>query len=180
MVVKSLRIKNHSYYFWDDMVYLKDFDVRNVKVVRQESRIGADIYYIRYIAIKPQYDINSGNPLFLIVKHLLGRIELIPGSSDRYLVFNEDSNDKIKDFWEFIEDEIVKLMKKNYKITFGDANNKVLDWNKIRLSSDADLPVDTTIEFHALTVVINCVIEKDRKCWPEIHLDAGLYETSIV
>ena len=109
MVVKSLGIKNHSYFI---MVFLKDFDVRNVKVVRQESRSGADIYYIRYIVNKLQYDINSVNPLFLIIKHLLGYIELIPGSRDRYLVFNEDSNDKVKDFWKFIEDKIEKLMKK--------------------------------------------------------------------
>ena len=112
MVVKSLGIKNHSYFI---MVFLKDFDVRNVKVVRQESRSGADIYYIRYIVNKLQYDINSVNPLFLIIKHLLGYIELIPGSRDRYLVFNEDSNDKVKDFWKFIEDKIEKLMKKKKK-----------------------------------------------------------------
>ena len=112
MVVKSLGIKNHSYYFWDDMVYLKDFDIRNVKVVWQESKIGADIYYIRYIVNKPQYNIKSVNPLFLIIKHLIGRVELLPGSGDRYLVFNEDSNDKIKDFWKFIEDKIDQLMKK--------------------------------------------------------------------
>ena len=179
MAVKQLIIKNHSYYFSDDMVYLKDIDVENVKVVKQESRIGADIYYIRYIVNKPQYDINSVNSIFLIVKHLLGRIELIPGSSDGYSVFNEDSNDKIKDFWKFIEDKIDKLMKKNDKITFGDANNKVLDWNKIRFSSNADLPVDNPIEFHALTVMINCVIEKDGKCSPEIHLNSDLYETDI-
>ena len=28
MVVKLLVTKNHSFYFWDDMVYLKDFDVK--------------------------------------------------------------------------------------------------------------------------------------------------------
>ena len=36
MVVKSLKIKSTSYYFWNDMVYLDDFDVRLVKVVRRE------------------------------------------------------------------------------------------------------------------------------------------------
>ena len=60
--------------------------VKHVKVVRYESKVGDDIYCIRYIVNKPQYDINSVNPLFLIAKHLLGRIELIPGSSDRYMV----------------------------------------------------------------------------------------------
>ena len=32
MVLESLKIKNKSNYFWDDMVYLNDFDVKLVKV----------------------------------------------------------------------------------------------------------------------------------------------------
>ena len=35
MVVESLKIKNTTYYFWNDMVYSDDFDVKLVKVVRQ-------------------------------------------------------------------------------------------------------------------------------------------------
>ena len=34
MVVESLKIKNKSNYYWDDMVYLDDFDMKSVKVVR--------------------------------------------------------------------------------------------------------------------------------------------------
>ena len=96
------------------------------------------------------------------------------------MVFDKDWNDEIKNFWKFIEDKIDELMKKNDKITFDNVSNKVLDWNKIRFSSDIDLPIDTLIDFHALTVVINCVIEKRGKCWPEIHLDECLYESDRV
>ena len=53
----------------DDMVYLDDFDVKLVKVVRRESRIGVDIYYIGYM-LQPKDDINRINPLHLIVRHL--------------------------------------------------------------------------------------------------------------
>ena len=49
MVVESLKIKSKSNYFWGDMVYLDDFDVKLVKVVRRESRISVDIYYIGYV-----------------------------------------------------------------------------------------------------------------------------------
>ena len=63
MVIKSLKLKNKSNYFWDDMVYLYDFDVKLVKVVRRESQIGVDIYYIGYIVDKPEYDINSINSI---------------------------------------------------------------------------------------------------------------------
>ena len=34
MVVESLKIKNKSYYFWDDMVYLDDFDEKLIKAVK--------------------------------------------------------------------------------------------------------------------------------------------------
>ena len=74
MVVESLKIRSKSNYFWDDMVYLDDFDVKLVKVVRRESRIGVDIYYIGHV-LEPDDDINSINPLYLIVRHLFAHVE---------------------------------------------------------------------------------------------------------
>ena len=60
MVIVSLKILGSNYY-WDDMVYLNDFDVKLVKVFRQESRIGVDIYYIGYV-LEPEDDIDSIDP----------------------------------------------------------------------------------------------------------------------
>ena len=182
MVVESLKIKSKSNYFWDDMVYLDDLDVKLVKVVRRESRIGVDIYYIGYM-LEPKDDINCNNPLHLIVRHLFGRIEKIEGSSDRYLVVDENNKEVINVFdklWKFIKDEINRLKKRNDKITFGNADNKISEYNKLRFSSDVDLPLDTLIEFHMLTIVINCIIEKGNKYYPEIYLDECLYEDDIV
>ena len=127
MVAESLKIKSKSNYFWDNMVYLDDFDVKLVKVVRRESRIGVDIYYIGYV-LKPDDYINSINPLYLIVRHLFGRVEKIQGSSDRYLVVDENNKEVINVFhklWKFIKDEINRLIKRNDKITFGNADNKI-------------------------------------------------------
>ena len=138
------------------MVYLNDFDVKLVKVVRQESRIGVDSYYIGYV-LQPEDDINSINPLYLIVRHLFGRVERIQGSSDRYLVVDENNKEVINVFgklWKFIKDEINRLIKRNDKITFGNADNKISEYDKLRFSSGADLPLDTLIEFHMLTIVI--------------------------
>ena len=182
MVVESLKIKSKSNYLWDDMVYLDYFDVKLVKVVRRESRIGVDIYYIGY-ALKPKNDFNSINPLYLIARHLFGRIEKIEGSSDSYLVVDENNKEVINVFdklWKFIKDEINRLIKRNDKITFGNADNKISEYNKLRFSSDVDLPLYALIEFHMLTIVINCVIEKGNKYYPEIYLDECLYEADIV
>ena len=41
------------------MIYLDNFDVKLEKVVRRESQIGVDIYYIGYVVRKPEYDIKS-------------------------------------------------------------------------------------------------------------------------
>ena len=133
MVLESLKIKAKSNYYYDDMVYLVDFDVKLIKVVKRESRIGVDIYYIGYV-LEPENDIDSINPLYLIVKRLLGRIEKIEGSSDRYLVVDENNKEVINVFdklWKFIED----------KITFGNADNKITEYNKLRFSSNIDLPL---------------------------------------
>ena len=119
MVVESLRIKDTSYYYYDDIVYLDDFDVKLVKVVRRESRIGVDTYYIGYVINKPQYDIDSVNLLYLIIRNLVGRIQKIEGSSDRYLVADESNKKVINVFdklWKFIKDEINRLIKKMIKL----------------------------------------------------------------
>ena len=164
------------------MVYLDDFDVKLVKVVKQESRIGGDIYYIGYV-LEPDNDINSISPLCLVVKHLFGRTEKIQGSSDRYLVVDENNKEVINVFdklWNFIKDEINRLIKRNDKMTFGNTDNKINEYDKLRFSSDVDLPLDTLIEFHMLTIVINCVIENGNKYYPEIYLDECLYKTDIL
>ena len=44
MSFKALKIKNGSNYFWDDQVYLKDFDKKYVRVVKRESRVDSRIY----------------------------------------------------------------------------------------------------------------------------------------
>ena len=182
MVVESLKIKNKSNYFWDKMVYLDDFDIKLVKVVKQESRIGVDIYYIEYV-LEPDNDINSISPLYLVVRYLFGRVEKIQGSGDSYLVVDKNNKKVINFFdklWKFIKDEINRLIKRNDEITFGNADNKISVYNKLRFSYDVDLPLDTLIEFHMLTVVINCVIEKGNKYYPEIYLDECLYKTDIL
>ena len=183
IVAESLKIKNKSKYYWDDMIYLDDFDVRLVKVVKRESRIGVDIYYIGYVARKPEYDINSINPLYLIVRHLLGRVEKIVRTNDRYLVV-DDGNKKVlsvfEKIWKFIEGEINDMIKNSDKVTFGNASVSIKDYYELRFNSSVDLPLGTLIEFHALNVAINCIIEKGGKYYPEIYLDECLYETDII
>ena len=119
-------------------------------------------------------------PFYLVINNLFGHIEKIEGWSDRYLVVNINNKKIINVFdkiWRFTEQKITsngiwKFVENG--IIFSNANNKIKEYNKLRFSSNLDLPLDTLIEFRALTLTISCVIEKDGKYYPEIYLDEGL------
>ena len=85
MVVKSLDIKNRSYYFWDDTINIKDFNPELLKLDKKSSAITYDIYYIRYVTKKVIYRINSVNYLYFGIGGIDGYVEEIDDSDDRYL-----------------------------------------------------------------------------------------------
>ena len=95
MVIKSLKKKNQSYYYWNDIIFIHDFDIKFFKIVKRESGIGVDIYYIGYVVNKLEYDTNRVKPLYLSIKSLLGSID---GSSDRYLVIDKSNIEVINVF----------------------------------------------------------------------------------
>ena len=180
MNIESLKIKTKTNYNWDNIVYIYDIDVKLIKVIKRESRIGVDIYYIGYV-FDSKDKTYSIKPFYLVINHLFDHIEKIERSSDRYLVVNINNKKIINVFdkiWRFIEQRITsnRIWKfvENETI-FNNANNKIKDYNKLRYSSNLDLPSYTLIEFRALTLTISCVIEKDGKYYPEIYLDEGLY-----
>ena len=76
-VVKQIDIKNLTYYFYSNMINIKNFDPILLKIDRKSYKdIG--IYNIEYIAIKKTDDcetINSVNPLYFLVNHASGYIE---------------------------------------------------------------------------------------------------------
>ena len=62
MALKQLNIKNRTYYFYNDLINIKDFDARLLKLDKKTS-IGLGIYYIGYVTKKPEWNVNSVNPL---------------------------------------------------------------------------------------------------------------------
>ena len=109
MVIKSLKIKNQSYYYWYDIVFIDDFNIKFFKIAKRESRARIDIYYIGYAVNKLEYDINSVKSLYLGVESLLGSVEKIDVSNDRYLVIDK-SNIKVINVFntlrEYIENKV--------------------------------------------------------------------------
>ena len=181
MLIKLLKIKTKTNYNWDDIVYFCYIAVKLIKVIKRESRIGVEIYYIGYV-FDSEYETHSIKPLYLVINNLFCHIEKIKGSSDRYLVVNTNNKKIINIFdeiWKYIEQRVTaggiwKFLEE--KFIFDNENNEIKEYNKLRFSSNLDLPLDTLIEFRTLTLTISCVIKKDGKYYPEIYLDEGLYD----
>ena len=160
MDIKTLKIKNKTNYDLDNIGYIDDFNVNSLKITKKESRIGANIYYTK-CALNLDDDIII--PLHFLINRLIGFIEEIDGSSDKYLVVVSSLHNKniINAFnmvWSSIEDKI-------------NPGIKIKDYDKFRFNSYIDLSVNTIIEFHSLLINVGCIIEKDKEFYPEIYLD---------
>ena len=109
--IKQIEIKNQTYYFYNDIIIIEEFD-SNLLKIDKKSYENTDIYYIGYITIKKIDDcdnILSVNPLYLIISKVDGHIE--KKNVKKYLVF--DSADekkevlrKYRELWNEIKNEI--------------------------------------------------------------------------
>ena len=75
--VKQINIKNRTYYFYNDQIDLKDFDAKLLKIDKKDYK-EIDIYYIGYVTVKKVANcnnINSVNPLYLMIKEMIGHFE---------------------------------------------------------------------------------------------------------
>ena len=66
MVTKQLNIENRTYYFYNDLINFKDFDPKLLKLDKKSS-MDISIYYLGYVTKKTEYNINSVNPLYLLI-----------------------------------------------------------------------------------------------------------------
>ena len=75
--VKQININNQPYYFYNDMINLKNFEPNLLKINKKHYK-EINIYYIGYIMIKKSDDyesIYSVNPFYLKVNCASGYIE---------------------------------------------------------------------------------------------------------
>ena len=149
MSINSLEIKGKTKYDLDNIGYIDDFDVNSLKITK-----------------------NIIIPFHFLINRLIGFIEEIDGSSDKYLVVvsslrNKNIISALDMLWSSIKDKI-------------NPGIKIKDYDKFRFNSDIDLPVNTIFEFRSLLINVSCAIEKDNEYYPEIYLDNGTYlKTSI-
>ena len=157
MDIKSLQIKNKTNYNLDDIIYIDDFDVNSLEIIKRESRIGANICYTGYV-LNPDYDYDTINPLYFVINRLIGYKEEIVGSSDKYLVVaksvcNKDIISVLDTVWGSTENKIENKINPIPNIYSNII--KIKDDDKFRFNSDIDLPLDTSIEFHSLVINVS-------------------------
>ena len=133
---KQINIKNGTYYFYNDIIHLENFDARLLKIDKKSYK-DINIYNIGQVTknkIDDCMNINSVNPLYLGITHVNEYIK--EKGTDKYLVFD-------------LTDENKELFKK-YNVFNGirdkikEINNNECDcekdYMKIKFNSDDDLP----------------------------------------
>ena len=97
---KQINVKNRSYYLYNNLIDLKEFDAKSLKIDKRSYK-SIDIYYIGYSTIRKIGDYWSNytvNPLYLNIDRASWYIEynsIEEKNGNKYLIF--DSVDKNKE-----------------------------------------------------------------------------------
>ena len=121
--------------------------------------MGLSIYYIGYVTKKPEWNVNSDNPLYFLINRIDGFIEEKEG--DKYLNIastgrNIEVLKKYSEIWNGIKDCIEKINESE----LGEYDK---DFMKIKFNSDDDIPLNKVLNFLIATVIIRNIFEKDGK-----------------
>ena len=74
MTTKQIDIKNRTYYFYNELINIKNFDPNMLKLDKK-AVLNNNVYYIGYVTKKTEYDINSVNPLYLMINRIKDHFE---------------------------------------------------------------------------------------------------------
>ena len=165
--VQELNIKNQTYYFFNDMINIKNFRSNLLKIHKKPHK-DFDIYYIGYITIKKMgdcEDIHSMNPFYLWIHSATGCFKEKNG--EKYLIL--DPIEKYGEVFSGIKSEIET-------INGGEEMYYEKHYDKIGVNTDDNVPLNKKLKFLSLTIIIRCVSQNDKKLHPQGYLDECLYE----
>ena len=163
MTTRQLSIEKRAYYFYNNLINVLNFEASNLELDKKIWK-DIDIYYIGYVDKKPDWNVNSVNPLYLIMNRVYGSISEKNGN--KFLTI--DKGDSVDQVFSGIQDHISKSDDK--EVNFN------IDYDKIKFLSDDSLPLNKLIYFPTLTIVIRCVYKQDEVFYPQVYLDDCLYQ----
>ena len=106
--IKQINIKNRTYYFFNDITNIKNFDPNQIEIDKKSYK-NIDIYYIGYITIKDHVNIHNVNPLYFIIDKADDYIEENNGNKYLTLVSTDKNKEvliKYTELWNKIKNLI--------------------------------------------------------------------------
>ena len=108
------------------------------------------------------------------IDHANGYIEEKNGN--KYLIFdsvdeNKELLKKHNDVWNGVKNKIKEVS--------GSECDYEKDQLKIKFNSDDNLPLNKSLKFHNMTLIIRCVFCEGGKFYPQLFLDDTFYELNI-
>ena len=172
---KQINIKNWTYYFYNDIIDIENFDAGLLKIDKKLYK-DINIYNIGCATKKIGncMNINSVNPLYLGITHANGYIE--EKDANKYLVY--DSTNENKELLKKYNDVFNGIRDKIKEINSNECDYEK-DYMKIKFNSDDDLPLNKSLKFTLMTITIRCVFEENGKLYPQVFLDDTLYELNV-
>ena len=154
MVIRQINIKSKTYYFYNDLINIKKFN-NNKSKLDKKGVLGNDVYHVGYIAKKTQWNVNSVNPLYLMINRIKGHFEEVDGY--KYLVISSENGDIMQTFQE-VFDGIKEIIKKTND--YGQPKNYDDNYMKIKFNTDGNIPLNEIIYFPTITIIIRSVTKK--------------------
>ena len=162
--VKEINIKNQSYFFFGDIIDIRNFH-SNLLKIDKKSHKDIDIYYTGYITIKKFSDcenIHSANPLYLIIHSATGQFK--EKYREKYLITK-----RYEEVFSGIRSKI-KTLSGGKELVYGK------DYARIRVNTDDNLPLNKPLKLPALAIIIRCVFQEGAKLYSQSYLDECLYK----
>ena len=129
MTTKQIDIKNRTYYFYNDLINIENFDLSMLKP-DEKTVLNHDVYYIGYITKKPQWSVNSVNPLYLMINKIKGHFKEADG--DKYLIISSENVDIMQKYQEVFHG-IKEIIKK-----INDYSQPIKDDDNYRFATQKD------------------------------------------
>ena len=157
--IKQINIKNRTYYFYNDIIDLDEFDGSKIKLDRKTFN-DIDIYYLGYEYKKKSTEcnvINSANQLYLRIIDMKGQFKKGKGDNVWYLIIFGDADvlRKFASIWKSIR---AKIEENTEGIVQYDE-----DYMKIKFESNDNLPIDNIVNVHQVTIIIRSVFAQNGK-----------------
>ena len=103
--------------------------------------------------------------LHLIIHFATGYFK--ENNGEKYLIF--DPTEKYEEVFSGIKSEIET-------INTGEEMYYEKNYDKIGVNTDDDVPLNKSLKFPSLTIIIRCIFQNGKKLCPQIYLDEYLYE----